>query len=167
MMKPTHPKIESIEVIPMNKESIFEQPYSEFEMFACSLNYDDWASRMIPVMTGNPDKTVGEGFRGMGYDLLPETRQIADKFKGFMWAPTAKYGTNVLMAKHKKFESVQQVLDTDFSNCFLYTVGGLLMKYNTHPDPFDPNIDRDKYFEIMKPYLKDEYTYTIRYAEMV
>lgn len=166
MMKPTHPRIESIEVIPMNKESIFEQPYSEFEMFACSLSYEDWASRMIPIMKGNPDEKIEGSFPGMGYDILQETRQIADKFKGFMWAPTAKYGTNVLMAKHKKFESIQQILDTDFSNCFLYTVGGQFMKYNTHPNPFDPTIDPEKYLEVMAPYTKEEYTYTIRYAEL-
>ena len=108
---------------------------------------------------------IGEWY-GMGYDYLPETRQISAKFKGFMFAPIAKYGTGVLAAKTRRADSIQDILDQDFSNCFLYMVGGREVAYNTHPDPFDPSITTDEFDEIMRSHTTKKYEYIIRYAEI-
>jgi len=160
MMKPTHPSIESIEVIPMNKESIFEEPYSEDEIFGCSLSYDEWAMKVAPRITTHESKKADDVWYGFGLDYLKETDQIAAKFKGFMFGPTAKYGKHVLMAKSKKAKSIEEILEQDFSKCFLYVIGGRHVQYCTHPAPFD--VPKEE----LEDYFIEQYEYIIRYAEI-
>lgn len=161
MMKSTHPRIESIEVIPMNKESIFEEPYSEDEIFGCSLSYQEWKQKVAPRITTYESEKADEVWFGFGLDLLSETDAIAAKFKGFMFGPTAKYGKHILIAKSRTAKSVEDILSQDFSNCFLYVVGGRLSKYCTHPSPFD--VPQDE----LEDYYMEQYEYILRYAEIV
>lgn len=165
-MKTTHPNIESMQVILSRKDSMFEAPYSENEIAMCSLNYNEWVQNMKEAITSPMDKQVDWRI-GFGMDWLPETEQIASKFGGFMWAPTAKYGTKMLMAMTIQKDTVQEILDMDFSDCFLYVVGGQLFYINTHPNPLDTSIDPDKYHGIMKEYMVPKYRYVVRYAKVV
>lgn len=147
------PFIESVQVIPMNKETIFEDPYSEEEIFSCSLLYDEWKEKVLPRIS----QSDRDGF---GLDYLKETDEIASKFKGFMFGPIAKYKKDILTAKYRKARSVQEIVDQDFSNCFLYVVGGRLNRFCTHPSPF---LLTD---EELEDYYVEQYEYIIRYAEI-
>lgn len=152
------PFIKSVQVIPMNKETIFEGPYSEDEVFCCSLSYDDWKKEVSPRITQSEGCTSASD--GFGMDYLEDTDEIASKFKGFMFGPIAKYHKNVLLAKTKKARSIKEILDQDFSNCFLYVVGGRHNRFCTHPAPFSVPPEE------LEDYFVEQYDYIIRYAEI-
>lgn len=113
-------EIESVTVIPMNKESIFGEPYSEFEMFNCSSSYKEWEEKVGSRLELNNNTETAQYF---GLTRIPETEMIANEFRGYMFGPVAKYGTLVLMAETKQFDSLRDLLNDDYSNCFLYAIG--------------------------------------------
>ena len=116
-------KIESIQVIPMNKESIFDEPYVEDEIHGCTLNVKEWEEQVLPRLALPFDEKNIDGLYGHDLTPPPNVSEIARLFKGYMFGPVAKYGKEVLEARSYTFESFDDVGGCDFSNCFLYTIG--------------------------------------------
>lgn len=93
--------IESVDVILSNKESIFEEPFVEYEMFAITDNFDEWKQLNIDNIEFDYYKTTPI--------YTNDLDAVAKKFDMYMLAPTAKYGIEILTARTKKFKSLDDV----------------------------------------------------------
>ena len=57
------------------------------------------------------------------------------KFKGFMTEPTAEVDNKKLEAKSRRFNSFEELENTDFSDCYLYNIMFICM---LNPETFSP-----------------------------
>lgn len=87
--------IESIQTIPLSKESKFEDVPNTFEVAFITTSYEDWRTKVIE------------------YSSLVEIDlfcyQFAEKQKAFMLAPTAVFGTVAYAAKTVKVDSLDNI----------------------------------------------------------
>lgn len=95
-------KIESVEVIPMRKDSMFEEtPLNTFECSMITTSYDQWKSTIEDYVK-----------RESEYDKirkLPEYDSVCERFakvqKAFMTAPTAIFHDSVYLARAVRLPS--------------------------------------------------------------
>lgn len=121
-MKNINDKIESVEVIPMNKESIFGEPYSEDEYFNVTESFDEWLEFIEKISDSD-----------IAFDVVTsgELLDIAKKAKGYMTGPVAKYGTHILSAKGRKFKTAKDLENVDWTKTFVYM---FVKNHNINPD---------------------------------
>lgn len=100
-------KIESIEVIPMNKESIFEsEELNIFECVSITTSYDEWKvmhDKHLEMIGYIPDRSTKSPY----FDEICE--EFAKNHKAFMTAPTAKFGNEVYEAKTRVAETEEEL----------------------------------------------------------
>jgi hypothetical protein len=101
-------KIESIEVIPMSKESKWEGVVKQFDVFNITTNYADWRQWLI-----NTEKTTGVEF-----SMDKSCFAFARAQKAFMTSVLAIFGTTTYEAKSR----VTDTLDGVTLDGLLYTV---------------------------------------------
>jgi hypothetical protein len=93
-------KIESIEVIPMTKESKWEDVPRQFEVSMITTDYVTWFTKMYDDV--------------MSYDKEPKIDEDCIKFakqqQAFMLAPTALFGQLVYAAKSRSADTLDGVV---------------------------------------------------------
>lgn len=87
-------KIESVEVIPMTKESKFEDVEREFEVFAMTTSFDEWESFALEAI-----KRESKYNNHVQYD--EQCRNYALKHQAFMTAPVAKFGNTYMVVTRR------------------------------------------------------------------
>ena len=155
-------KIESIEVIPMNKESIFDEPYSEDEIVNIAITYEEWETfNYNRTNEMNSSSTFNSDFKDEVKDDLLE---FAKKAKGYMINPTAKIGTKMIVAKTYKANSIEELNEKiDPNKIYIY-----MIYYTTRvviEIPQYINIEKLSYDEIQKIPNRIKTDIVIRYAE--
>jgi hypothetical protein len=112
-------KIESVEVIPMNKESIFEdEQYIDDETYGVTNNKDEW---MVAIQDQFDKMSVLGGGKGViGGDERLDA--FVDSVDTYMLAPAAKMGTSILLAKARKIESLDTLSELDPKRVALYYI---------------------------------------------
>jgi len=97
-------KIESVEVIPMSKESKWEDAPKVFEVSMITTDYVVWFTKMYDdYLSYAPD--------GFPKPELDESCVLfAKKQQAFMLAPTAMFGSLVYVAKSRSAESLSNVI---------------------------------------------------------
>lgn len=155
-------KIESIELIPMNKESIFDEPYVEDEIVNIAVSYEEWKTfNYNRTNEMNSNSNFNTEFKD---EVKEDLLEFAKKVKGYMISPTAKIGTKMIVAKTNKVESIKELNEKlDPSKIYLYmiyyttrVVIDTLQKINIVDLPYD---------EIEKIPTRIKTDIVIRYAE--
>jgi hypothetical protein len=93
-------KIESIEVIPMTKESKWEDVPRQFEVSMITTNFGEWFTRMYDDVLSYDTKA----------NIDSECIKFAKKQQAFMLAPTAIFGSQVYVAKSRLSETLDDVV---------------------------------------------------------
>ncbi len=107
-------KIESVEVIPMSKESKWEDAESLFEVSMITTDYVMWFTKMYDDYLSYPDAVPKP-------ELDEACVAFAKKQHAFMLAPTAMFGSLVYSAKTLSVESLDDVV-----------IGGPLYRVETY-----------------------------------
>lgn len=106
-------KIESVEVIPMNKESIFEETsWIEDEDYGYTDDYKQWAERK--------SKLIESRDCNYGAASLYE-HEICKRAKIYMMHPVIKIGTKIYESRSRRFNSIGEI-DIDFDKIALYDI---------------------------------------------
>lgn len=94
-------KIESVEVIPMRKESIWEDVENDFEVAFITTDYVKWFTETAEgraYFTESPNTKFTD-----------ECREFAKKQKAFMTSPTGIFGDNLYVAATKSVDSLEGI----------------------------------------------------------
>lgn len=98
-------QIESVEVIPMNKETIFGDYEESFEVYGITTDVHKWLKKQYS--DGLSNSTIADGFED--YTITKEIIEFAKKQKIFMMGPTAKLGYDVYEPRSFAVESLEEV----------------------------------------------------------
>jgi len=156
-------KVESITLVPMTKESIFEDDFEDFEFSNITKNVDEWWEVQV--------KWNGQSFLDAVEDLYAEIK----KAKYYMTAPNARFGYETVLAVTRIITDPKELTDMiskHGSNFLLYAVlkdrfvalpEGGFASTKVHPDipprykvryaikgqnvELSKKIDAEKYFE--------------------
>lgn len=93
-------KIESVEVIPMRKDSIFEEKYED--TFDCTIttSYEEWLEPMMNIIDKNNDLGLESIFSE--FDSVCE--EFAKSQKAYMIQPAAIFHSTMYIAKTSQVE---------------------------------------------------------------
>lgn len=89
-------KIESVEVIPMRGESIWENIKNDFEVFGITTSYDEWEKVSADNVLLDLDN----------YAVTEECFEFAKRQQAFMTAPTAKFGDVLFVSRTRRAKSL-------------------------------------------------------------
>lgn len=93
-------KIESVEVIPMAKESKWKDAPRKFEVSMITTDYVTWFTKMYDDI--------------LSYDAEPKIDEVCIRFakkqQAFMLAPTALFGSHVYVAKSRSADTLDGVV---------------------------------------------------------
>lgn len=89
-------KIESVEVIPMRGESIWEDIKNDFEVFGITTSYDEWEKVSANNVLLDLDN----------YAVTEECFGFAKQQQAFMTAPIAKFGDVLFVSRSRRARSL-------------------------------------------------------------
>lgn len=95
-------KIESIEVIPMSKDSKWEETKEPFEVFEVTTSYSKWLIDCV--------EKSSSGWNGQDFEMDSNCLEFAQKQSVFMTAPTAKFGNALFVSYTRRTPSLKDVL---------------------------------------------------------
>ena len=155
-------KIESIEFIPMSKDSIFEEPYIEDEIVNIAVSYEEWKSfNDNSINERNSNINIDSNLKD---EVKEDLLEYAKKAKGYMICPTAKIGKTMLVSKAKRAENIAHLYSSlDASKIYLY-----MIHYTTRvvvDTPQKINITDLDFDDLQKLPTRIKTDITIRYAE--
>jgi len=93
-------KIESVEVIPMRGESIWEDTENPFEVMAISTSFDEWKKQMIIEHQREKEDhyyNPNDPYHSITFDS--DCMDFAENQFAYMLAPTGKFGSDVYISK--------------------------------------------------------------------
>lgn len=132
-------KIESIEVIPMNKESIFEAV--PLQGFDCSLttSYEEWR----PLVDRYLDLNLDDYGDYLKVQKQPEFDEVCEKFarsqKAFMTGPTGIFHDIVYTARSVKLPTADHLFS-------MSNTGPLYMIFKEYVDDVDAGKTEERFF---------------------
>lgn len=95
-------KIESVEVIPMTKDSKWEEASNPFEVYNITTSFIEWTNDFFSKENSkDPD---------MKEIMDDSCWAFAEKQCAFMMTPTAKFGNDIYVAKRKRVSSLDGVV---------------------------------------------------------
>jgi hypothetical protein len=146
-------KIESVEVIPMSKDSKWEETQEPYEVFGVTTSYSEWLVDSI--------EKSSLGCNGQEFEMDSNCIEFAQKQSVFMTAPTAKFGNTLFVARTRLTPSLKDIrLDGPLYRVFTVKVddieaGKIVTRSYVDPDTF----------EIMfGPWYPKKTEYIIRYG---
>lgn len=95
-------KIESVEVIPMSKDSKWEEMKEPFEVIGITTSYVEWLKDAY-------EKT-SLGWNGQEFEMDSNCLEFARNQSAFMTAPTAKFGNTIFVACALKVSSLEDII---------------------------------------------------------
>lgn len=96
-------KIESVEVIPMSKESKWEDIRTPFEVSFITTSFDEWYAQTLK----NREAT---GALENGEKMDDACIAFAKAQQGFMLSPTGRFGQTLYVAKAKAVENLDGII---------------------------------------------------------
>ena len=90
-------------IIPMTKESIFEEPCDDFEIYGVTEDFEEWVKN-------NRKLVQGLKVSNFNCELTQEMVEfVSNNFYHFMLRPVAMTENGVLLSQSKRFSSLEEV----------------------------------------------------------
>lgn len=103
-------EIESVQVIPMRGESIWEDARNPFEVAGITTSYDEWLAKMKAHDAEEEQIEIAGELVPKSMTFEDECIEFAKKQQGFMINPVAKFGDIIYMANAVKTETLQDFM---------------------------------------------------------
>lgn len=101
-------KIESVEVIPMRKESIWEDISNPFEVAGITTSYEEWEKFFVDYI--NKQNRMSDHSFSIKIEFNDECKKFAKLQHAFMTTPTSLFGKITFVSKSIKVNTLENMV---------------------------------------------------------